>query len=536
MSASSGYSGIYCHFIDGTKGVTMKDVSANGNSWDNVSVYDIAGNVNISNVAAHGSINGEGVMVNTIDGSKGVVLKGVNANGNGTSNVLIQNIEGNVTASTIQANSSSGNHGLDVYQVWGSKGVTLKDIEADDNTQSGIAVTVVSNNVSLAGANADTNGTHGVEMTSISGSKGVSLKDVTADGNNSSNIYMDDISANVNMKSVIASNSVTASGIYLEDIYGTKGVTLKTIDADANDTTDIVITDVMNGNVSMSAVDSVAGGAGISIDNVLGPKGVSLKGVVSSSHNGINIYIGTITGNVDLKDVEANVSSTGIGIQVTSVSGTKGISLNKVIANGNSATNITLSVVSGNVIFKGVQANLGGGNGIYINNVDGIKGVSFTDVTANTGSVHNILIIDVNPGDVVLNKVTANDSTGGAGVRVFNPAAEVMIQNSFFNDNDTDGIQVVGANGLVLLKKIEGNDNDTGSGADLESNNYQLVCSSQFINNAVYGVSADTVGYSITIAGTDLSSVANGSDTSYATPGTTLWENTSSKCKIIPPP
>ena len=243
-----------------------------------------------------------------------------------------------------------------------------------------------------------------------------------------------------------------------------------------------------------------------------------------------------VVGNVSLSKVTANGSVSNNGIQISNVTGVKGVSLKGVEANNNGGHNLVVAVVSYDVIMSKIQADLGGSVGIYIQDVDGSKGVSLKDVGASTNTTHNIYISNIDPGDVVLNKVTANDSVGASGLHVFNAAAEVMVQNSFFNNNSSNGVETENVAGLVLLKKVQGNGSVNDSGAYLESSNFQLICSSQFIDNWDYGVYGNTPGSSLTIAGTDLSSIPNICGSAYATPGTTLWENTSSKCVVIPPP
>lgn len=536
IEADSGYFGIFCSMIDGSKGVTMKNVTANSNTWENVSVYDISGNVKMTDITAGSSVNDRGVYIKEIDGSKGVNLNRIYANGNYLSNIQIDDILGSVTLNTVEASASVASLGVHVEDVKGSKGVTVKNAIAHGNQSKNFHVEYIDANVSISGIAADGSLSGGVEVMDIAGSKGVTLKDITATGNTGDNVYVNNITGNVTISNTAATGSLASSGVWLEDIYGTKGATLKNISSTGNNNIDVVVNNVVNGNVSLSGVEaSGSGNNGIRIDTVLGPKGVTLKNITSNDHTQQNIIVTTIVGNASMSNVVANGSITSGGIQVTNVTGSKGVSLKGIEANNNHDHNIFVSGVSYDVSMSKIQAEQGDSVGISIQNVDGYKGVSLKDVIANINAATNIYIYDVDPGDVVLNKVTANDSISDDGLWISAVVGEVMAQNSSFNNNDANGVHTEKIDGLVLLKKIEGNDSVNDNGAYLESSNYQLICSSTFINNAGYGVYGDTSGYSLTIAATDLDSIANGIDPAGASPGTTLWDNWSSKCVVIPP-
>jgi len=284
-------------------------------------------------------------------------------------------------------------------------------------------------------------------------------------------------------------------------------------------------------------------GTGVYLVNISGVKGVSLNSVIASSNEIAGVYMQNITGSASLSGVTAS-SCTGSGcngVYLNNIDGGKGVNFKTVVADGNDGDNVYIYDIVGDVNLKNVSASDSVANeGVYISIVGGARGVSLKTVTAVGNYDNNIRINNVNPGGMVLSSVTANESDANSGLYISQVAGTVMIMKSTFNNNDIRGITAITNSGLFALNGVQGNNNLNYDGAYLESDNNLLVCSSEFIGNGLsgttaYGINGFAPGYSLTIAGTDLSGPpANLTGTATVSGGTDLHENESTKCKVIP--
>jgi hypothetical protein len=170
---------------------------------------------------------------------------------------------------------------------------------------------------------------------------------------------MQNISGNASLSGVTASNCTGSGchGVWLNNVDGPKGVSLKTVEADGNDINNISISDVAgNANLNnINASDSVAG-EGLYIGTISGDKGVSLKTVTALSNYETHIYIYNVNaGGVVISGVTANGSDNNNGIHIENVAGT--VMMMKSFFNGNFNYGISSSNNSGLFALKGVEGN-----------------------------------------------------------------------------------------------------------------------------------------------------------------------------------
>ena len=545
-NGSVGSYGLDIGNVAGSKGVTLKNVTANSNAGDNIYMFLITGNVGMTGVNASTSTAGIGINLDDVQGTKGVTMKDVTANGNNGTNIEVYDVASNASLSSVTANLSSTNYGVYLRLIQGSKGVTLKTVTADGNNDTNFYLYQITGNANLSGmqANSSTAG-YGIYLYNLDGTKGASLKSVTASTNEDDNIYVADVEGGASLSSVTANGSNSNNGVYLSDIKGSKGVSLKTVTADDNDSNNVVI-GTITGDVKVSnmTANGSTNGVGVRFVTISGGKGVSIKGVTANNNDGTGVEMNAISGNATLSGVTSN-SCTGTGchgVWVHNIDGSKGVNLKSVVADGNVNFNIIIDDVVGDVKLNNVTAsNNVSSNGLYIGTVGGARGVDLKKVTALSNYGTNIYIYNIAPGGVVVNGVTANESDTNNGMYIEQVAGTVMVMKSFFNDNEDRGIYAWDNSGLIALKGVEGNNNVNNDGAYLGSSNNLLVCDSQFIGNGLsgttaYGVFGYASGYSLTIAGTDLGPPNNLTGTAEKSGGTTLWENTSTKCVVIPAP
>jgi len=529
--------GIFLGGIEGSKGITLTNVTASGNSSNNIEASVITGNATLNNVTNENSLSGYGLKLSNIKGSKGITLTGIIANYNFFGNVYLEDIAGNATLSTISANGSLKNTGIEIKNVQGSKGLSIKDTFANLNSTINIDLANITGNVSVTNTEANQSvNDSGLDIDTISGSKGVTLSNVKANENNINGVLAQFITGGVKLSGVEAISNANQYGVFIDAVAGKTGVVLSGVTANGNRHQNINISNVTyDANISNVQANTSLTSYGLSIYNIQGSKGVSLKTVTAENNQISNIFISTITGNVDVKTVVANGSKTFKGIYIENVQGTKGVSINGLNASSNFLQNLQITTINSGVSLTGIQANTStSGDGIKVEAINGSKGVSMKTVTASGNTSHNIYITNIDPGNVTMTGVTADSSVAGNGLRLESVFGTVTAVTSQFNANNQQGIYADSIKGLIALKSIKANNNGSGgaSGSFFISENNQLVCSSEFNNNGAYGIDTYADGYSITLSAVTFSGNTSGDFSSTGT----IVRNDSAKCSVIPVP
>ena len=362
----------------------------------------------------------------------------------------------------------------------GTAGITLTDSGSALNTLNHNPVDGVyfltNGAVVINNTQANQNTQYGIYVPNASGTGPITLKTITADSNVSSDGINLNTSGSVTATGVEANNNNSGYGMIIDNTSGTGPVTLTNGTFYNNGKDGFHVTS--KGAISLTnfaADDNSAGYGAYLVNNTSTtstPPGVtvqnsgSLMNSFGSSNSGV--YIQT-KGAVVLGNINANYDAHK-SIVVDNTYGTAGVTL----------TNINVSASSGDVIdilTKGAvtgsnlssQGN-GSGDAIYIDNCQlsgvctGSGNVTLTTVTTNGGS--NGLYVTSN-GSISVSSLTAADSDG-FGADLLNSSSTVSGSISVVSanvvDNDRDGIHIE-SKGSVTLNGIASSGN-YGAGAD----------------------------------------------------------------------
>jgi hypothetical protein len=533
-SGSTGSNGIHADNVAGSKGVIFKNVTSSSNHDRNVDLNTITGNVTFNTVTCDSSANDDGIYLLNISGSKGVVFSNVNASTNKGLNIYMYNITGNVSLSNTNASSSPTKKGINISHVSGTKGITMKGVTANGNYDNNINLSTITGNISIGDVEANNSGDgDGLNINAVSGSKGLTFSGVTTNGNNDSGVYISGITGNVKMSNIEASNNILYKGIWLVDVHGSKGLSLSNIIAVNNNSTNIY-TSVVDGNASFKTITASESKTdyGMAVRNIYGTKGVTLNGLTAEDNDDTNLWIDTITGDVSLKDVTVSKSTTNYGVELSSISGAKGVKVANLSSTGNNAYNIWILDITGDVSLSNITSHDSNSMGVYINNVKGSKGVAVKNGALSGNNSNNLYIQNVPNGYVTLSGINADSSSIATGAVIDSVNGVLMVMSSTFNGNKNYGMLVTNQNGQISINDVEASNTVSFDGVNLTSSANQLVCSSEFSNNPAYGILTSADGFSITLSNVLFSGNTGGD---IATIGT-IVQNTSTKCKVIPAP
>ncbi len=160
--------------------VEIANVTANGTGETGIAVHGAGGNVTVTNCTAEGNAN-RGIWVAGAVGNVTVTDCVTNQNGadveEGEDGVAIWDVTGNVEITNSQAN---GNGWLGFY-IEGGQNVTIAGTTANQNADDGICVYSVSGTVTISGSAAHENGYDGFWIEDIG--ENVIVTDSTADQN-----------------------------------------------------------------------------------------------------------------------------------------------------------------------------------------------------------------------------------------------------------------------------------------------------------------------------------------------------------------
>jgi hypothetical protein len=462
--------GVVLTNIQGKKGVVLSNVVAQDNYYDNIYIDRIAGDATIKDSTISGSNNGPGIYIVTVHGKKGVVVTNTTVNSNKSANLQISDIDNSVNLTEVTANSSSAGIGIYIYSISGTKGISLTGITANGNYGSNINFTDLEGSAILKDIEANTSVLgYGIYFANIHGSKGVSIDGAVSNGNHYHNIFADGGTENVSLSNATANGSVTDEGIHLESLTNT---TLSNVTASGNESNNLRIL-YLTGDVTLKTVtteDSENDG-GISIYGIQGRKGVTLSGVTANNNGDSNIYIGTVTNNVSLSTVNAFSSQTYRGVEIINVSGTKGVTLKNVFANGNDDENISLGNISGNVNMSNIEAqNSVNSSGLVLNGINGSKGVALTNAITSGNKQIGTSILNIT-GGVKISGLQSNSSVDSEGIYLtsINGTSGVVLTGVTADDNDNSNIFITDVSGNASLKTINANGSNTGYGLIINS-------------------------------------------------------------------
>lgn len=461
---NADYRGVEIYDIGGN--VTLTDVDSSSNDGRNIWIDNVYGDVSLSNVTANESDNSAGIVIGRDYYDSGVGIGGnvtltdVTANDNYYENLYMKYIYGNVT---IDPSEFTGSHdrGVDISYVGG--GVTLTDVNSSGNDGRNIIITNVgltSGNVLLSNITAsDSDHSLGIDIESINGD--VTLTDVTANNNDKNNLYISQINGTVTIDPSEFNNSINGNGMVINNV--TEYVQLTDVIANDNNNYGAYLGEynVGIGNVTIdgSQFDSNYRGLVIRVAD-----DVTITDSTADDNSYSNIMIGTVN-SIAISNTTANDSANAYGMYLRNVS--NDVTLNNVTANDNYNSNLYAQYVGGDVVIDPSNFSISDNHGIEIYDVNG--GVSISDTTAIQNYNSNIVIDgvygtmgytgaqpsgDLEAGSyaVQLHSVTANGSETGRGVAIddVDDTEDILIDNngsgtsrqSHFNNNQRTNINI----------------------------------------------------------------------------------------------
>jgi hypothetical protein len=280
-----------------------------------------------------------------------------------------------------------------------------------------------------------------------------------------------------------------------------------------------------NANGPASALANDQFYRGVFINNATNPlklMNVTLLGVNQFNDNwndGLRIssfgivVLNNITANNNGQPFNGTTNPTpagnGVRVDNSGASLAKAVTLNGVnIFNGNLEDGLNIQSIGAIVVNK-VTAKDNGGSGAYLDNQFGFVNsvLSLLGYGTFTGNGDTNLVVYSN-GNIALNNVAANGSTGNGGAYIDNrsntltPVTVTLLGvNSFSGNLGADGL-VVFSDGAITLNNVTANDNN-GNGAYLNNTDYQIPLkvanitlngTNTFVNNFYDGLYFEATG------------------------------------------
>lgn len=411
---------------------------------------------------------GEGLAIN-ISGSSYTTMKdfkltikgGWNGLGTGTVDVNDDSVfdaplsitgwNNSVTLSdiTITGSSLASSYTLEVVTTGA---ITVTRVNVNNNTDGGARFDNVSSTISAPITVTDSdfsNNASGSEGLYMDSKGAITLKNVTANGNASYGIFM---YGNNATKAITLTNVTTNNN-------GNAGLKITSLGA-------ITITDLTaNSNVQFGA----------DLNNLTGIAGITLAGTnIINSNANTGLFINS-NGAVKLSNIHA-VDNAGDGLyidnddaaipQVVSVTGSNTFKFNatyglQIFSDGQ----ITLNNIIANS--NGVGTQLDNQNGTATSGIT-LTGINQFNANASTG------LIIYSTGTVLLNNITANNTTSGDGVAIDNTFSTTfkgvtIAGTNTFNNNGDQGLYLL-SEGVITVSNITAISNNSNTYAVLLSN------------------------------------------------------------------
>jgi len=227
---------------------------------------------------------------------------------------------------------------------------------------------------------------------------------------------------------------------------------------------------------------------------------------VFSNNGGYGIRIYSL-GSVTLQNLEANEND-NIGVLVNnngSLAGKQVILVN-VVANDNPNNGIYI-LSTGQVMFKGVEAQRNTGYGVYIDNTfnSGTGDVKIittskdgTGLVAKSNTREGLYVITNGNITIMSSTISSNGSDGAYLYNLDNDGKSVTLTNVDFDDNANNGVTIQ-TTGSITWNSGGASGNLAGYGANLTNNTastYQSVkiSSADFGDNYSYGLNVSSRG------------------------------------------
>ncbi|MBT8508410.1 hypothetical protein AZH53_08335 [Methanomicrobiaceae archaeon CYW5] len=225
--AIAGY-GITIHECRGL--LTLTNVTAERNHYENIKLDEVGrsgmAETILTDITATGSAAGKGIGVGS--STAPVTLDNVTATGNSLQNIWLGNMHDETTVRTVTAMDSATSHGIEIGSIEGS--LLLSGVTASANDKSGIAVYTEGSSLTLQDVTANENGLSKPADTSFTETAGIwldipgtpagTIDRISADGNQGPGFY---IQSAYREAIGITAETISASGNLIGVLFSCSG-------------------------------------------------------------------------------------------------------------------------------------------------------------------------------------------------------------------------------------------------------------------------------------------------------------------------
>ena len=427
------------------------------------------GAISIKNVTAGWNANGYGANLDNQLSSAGVTIVNGDFNANHTYGLQV-NSNGAITGTNIHANENL-TKGASFFIPIGSGGVTINGgtallpnsfsqnpqggLEIHSNgsvvlvnvttffnysgpgTGYGVYIDTALGNITMTNINANANGDSGVLV--LVGNGTITLTNVTTNGNNTYGTYLDNSSGS-SAKSITVKNLVSESTQVYEGLF-------------IRSTGNVLLTSIQVNNSALSGGVFIDNRFGTAISSITINSPVLAGNSLNSNHGrGAFLYSdGPI--NISNTQVENNYTD---GILADNQSGPGGISLSKVGFDSN--RNSGLVAYSNGVISLSSVISLnnghGGldGSGAYLDNTSGSTKIAVSGSTFSFN--YSSGLFAASNGPIVLTNVIAENNTHGIGFNLNSPASISILSTGGFQNtaksNRNGNVRIISSGDVVV--------------------------------------------------------------------------------------
>lgn len=486
-SWSSGGSGIRVVNQNGT--ITLKNIRSNGNLGGGALLDNSLGTspVTVTNSSFDGNTGSNLATGLRINSYGTVTLNGVSASNNTAGSyagIEIVN-SGTLSITNVIANGNI-NGGIRTGNL--TAAITLKNVNADNNTSGSGLILLTKGNISLTNVSGSGNDNMGARLDTCNPSGGactwlgtgtVTINGGTFDGNH--NFALDGYGLLIVTRGAISLTNVSASDNN-EFLYEATGAYLDTSQSQLISPVTINVGNFNNdrhaglvvlakGAITLKstfASDSTFG-AGAQLVNILGTAGVSVTGTSSDkalffSNGGDGLDIVT-KGVISINYVDAS-GNAGYGAALQNSAGTGGVTITNAIFNGNTVHDGLDVISKGAITLTNVTASTNIlGFGAVLDNVPALSGMPITVKNGSFSGNHFDGLDIVSKGTITVNGVTAFANATGFGMAVSNTAGtgSVSVSNTSVSANHMDGLAVA-SKGAITLLNVDSDSSIAGNG------------------------------------------------------------------------
>jgi hypothetical protein len=502
-------SGEYGLNIQSTGTVTLAAVSVSENYYGGARISALKGiKITDSTIEKNGKWVGAGDGLYVAGGSAGaMILTNVYANDNAGMNIRIDETNGTVTLTSIEASGSDSSYGISIDTCSETGGdctntvigtVTLKDVVAESNAMANV---VVHSSGAINVTNLTANYNNSQSAAAFYNNQTKAPQPVTISHGYFTGYFYDNLliwsKGNVTLNHVVADYSTTGNGITIDNTYGTAASTVTVLNTlgtnEVYGNREIGLSINSDGAVTVNQIGASSNyHMGVAINNTGGTGAVVLKNTgvsgCNQDHPGDSSISIVSKGAVTLTGIEASYGY-GYGVWVDNSGGTSAVPI--VITD----STIGYNDYSGMVVYsKGLitltnvnnvynnDTNVGYG-GLYLYNLTGSGGITINNTTSDYNDSGAILYSN---GAVLINTIYArnNDTTGLtiANNGAITTSPTVTIKNGMIRNNGEGGLQV-DSKGLITITSTQ-----------IYSNNTTLGCTSDcgVVLNNTYGTGGVT--------------------------------------------